>query len=162
MSAITPSVQHLSRHPKKPVMVWGAIFANGRRVLHVCSNRWNSATYLNVSEQSSIQKLKNEGLVFVDDNCPIHRAKIVEKWMQENGIERENWPAYSPDFNPNENVWAWMKQQMKSLVIEPENLLKVVKDLVAEVPNSFIVGLFNSMQKPVKLGISSSGFPIKY
>ncbi len=82
--------------------------------------------------------------------------------MQENGIERGNWQAYSPDFNPIEIVWAWMKQQMKSMVIEPENLVKVVEDLFAKVPNSFIVGLYNLMQKCVKLGISSSGFPIEY
>ncbi len=47
--------------------------------------------YLNILEQSGIQKLKNEGLVFVVDNCSIHQAKIVGKWMQVNGIERENW-----------------------------------------------------------------------
>ena len=107
--------------------------------------RCNSATYLNFSEQSGIQMLKSEGLVFVDDNCPIHRAKIVKKWMQENGIEREHWPADSPDFNPMENMWAWMKQQMKSRFIEPEYLVKVLEDLFAKVTNSIIVGLYNSM-----------------
>ena len=55
-----------------------------------------------------------------------------------------------------------MKQEMKSMAIEPENLVKVVEDLLAEVPISFLVSLFISMQKRVKLGISSSGFPIKY
>ncbi len=120
--------------------ILGCIFANGRRVLHVCPKRCLYATYLNILEQSGIQKLKNEALVFVDDNCPINRAQIVGKWMQENGIERGNWPAYSPDFNPTENVWAWMKQQMKSMVIAPENLVKVVEDLFAKVPESFIVG----------------------
>ena len=82
--------------------------------------------------------------------------------MQENGIERENRPAYSRDFNPIENLWAWMKQQMNSMVIESENLVKVVEDLFAEVYNSFIVGLYISIQKRVKFGISSSGFPINY
>ncbi len=51
--------------------------------------------------------------------------------MQENGVERKKWPVYSPNFNPIENEWAWMKQQMKSMVIEPENLVKVIGDLLA-------------------------------
>lgn len=42
--------------------------------------------------------------IFMQDNTEIHTAKIVKKWLQEEGIEIMEWPAYSPDLNPIENL----------------------------------------------------------
>ncbi len=82
-------------------------------------------------------------------NCPIHRAKSVGKLMQENGVERVNWPAYSPDFKTVENVRAGMKKQMKSMVIEPETFVEVDGNFCGEIHYSVIVKLYYSMRLEV-------------
>ncbi|GFW43008.1 transposable element Tcb1 transposase [Trichonephila clavipes] len=43
--------------------------------------------------------------VLMDDHARPHRAYIVDDYLESEGIARMAWPAYSPDFNPFENLW---------------------------------------------------------
>ena len=49
-------------------------------------------------------------MIFMQDNAGIHTAKKVKKWFEDQGIPLFSWPPYSPDMNPIEIVWAWLKQ----------------------------------------------------
>jgi hypothetical protein len=35
----------------------------------------------------------NDDYVFVDDNAPVHRAKIVKDFMTDNNVNVTNWPV---------------------------------------------------------------------
>ena len=46
-------------------------------------------------------------IYLVQDNCSIHRARVVDEWFGEHPeIIRLFRPPRSPDFNPIENIWA--------------------------------------------------------
>ncbi|GFU52180.1 transposable element Tcb1 transposase [Trichonephila clavipes] len=49
---------------------------------------------------------------FMDDNTRPHRANIVEECLQSEDITRMDWPAYSPDLNPIEDVWDMLDRRI--------------------------------------------------
>ncbi|GFW06736.1 transposable element Tcb1 transposase [Trichonephila clavipes] len=44
-------------------------------------------------------------LVLMGDNARPQRAAIVDDFLESEEIARIEWPAYSPDLNPFENLW---------------------------------------------------------
>ena len=53
---------------------------------------------------------------FLQDGAPCHRAKMVTAWFKDRpNIQLIRWPGNSPDLNPIENVWAWMKRRLRDI-----------------------------------------------
>jgi transposase len=50
--------------------------------------------------------------IFMHDNALIHIAHIILQYLQEHGIDVMDWPPYSLDLNPIENLWALLKAEM--------------------------------------------------
>ena len=46
------------------------------------------------------------------DNARIHWTLNALRFNKENNIVVIDWPAYSPDLNPIENVWAYIKRKL--------------------------------------------------
>jgi len=51
-------------------------------------------------------------LVIIWDNAPCHVAKIVKGKAAELGIELVYLPGYSPDLNPIERLWDWLREDV--------------------------------------------------
>jgi transposase len=45
-----------------------------------------------------------EGLIFMQDNALIHTAHKVKAWFREQRIPVADWPPFSPDLNPIEQL----------------------------------------------------------
>lgn len=57
----------------------------------------------------------SENDVVLLDNSSVHRSKLVLATLEELKIKYLFLPKYSPDFNPIELLWAWMKSVLKKL-----------------------------------------------
>ena len=86
------------------VMVWGGISLTGKTELVIIEGNLNAVRYRNeILEPVGIPYLQNLGhnSIQQDDNARPHRARIFTEYLQNLGVERMEWPAVSPDLNPN-------------------------------------------------------------
>lgn len=45
-------------------------------------------------------------------NEPIHRNNLWSTWKRQNIVTTMEWPAMSPDANPIENMWSYIKMKL--------------------------------------------------
>jgi transposase len=78
---------------------------------------------------------------FIVDGHPVHKSKKVKEYVESTGgrLTLFYLPGYSPELNPDETVWSYVKHHVvgKKIITGPEQFLKVVKD-----------ALYSLMHKP--------------
>jgi transposase len=80
------------------------------------------------------------------DNARIHHTAIVEQLLQDMDTDYIYLPPYSPDYNPIELVFGWIKRYIKSR--EVTNIL----DMLHEAINALDVDTINSFITVKEIG----------
>eukprot|EP00775_Hariotina_reticulata_P003470 gene3470-biopygen5162 len=162
--------------------VYGGITAHGKTQLvfvsgttghsKVCYNRKGALSGVGAKENQDILKKKlmpdakrieaTAGLgsyTWLIDNAPGHSAKVTKLILGCNGIEYcKDWPANSPDLNPIENGWVWMKQKVYSK--HYNNLAQLKRAVLATwaaLPNSMCRNLMHSLQERKTICLARKG-----
>lgn len=73
---------------------------------------WTGALFTLFVEEA-VLPLVPRGSVLVLDNARIHHAHALKQAVEEAGCLLLFLPAYSPDFNPIELVWSWIKHLVR-------------------------------------------------
>lgn len=74
-------------------------------------------------------KTSQDDLLVVWDNAPSHKSETVKDFLSTQNPERpaiwvENIPPYSPELNPIELVWAYLKDKLANCVAKNTSELK--------------------------------------
>ncbi len=81
----------------------------------VYSGTMNSTLFEKWFQQQLLPTLP-KGTVIVMDNAAFHRKKQLFSIAEENGYRLIFLPPYSPELNPIEKFWSWLKRHLKKLL----------------------------------------------
>ncbi len=90
------------------------------------------------------------GCVFQQDNAPIHKAAIIKEFFEARQWDVFEWPPYSPDLTPIENMWAIFKKSLQKQVVPRKILVEKFIQLWAEIDAETVKHLCNCFQGRLK------------
>jgi transposase len=146
------------------VMVWAAFCANAKTPMCFISTKMNSEKYTDLLEEVLIPFLE-ENFIFQQDNASIHVSGPTRQWFQQKNIELLEWPAYSPDLNPIENLWGILAREVykhgRQFATVAELKIKI-KDAWEGIQCATLENLVMSMPNRIFSVISKNGGHTKY
>lgn len=156
-------------HPVK-VHVWGCITGKGMGYCHIFNGTLNKIILGTILQANLIPSAKlffsfdpPEQWYFQQDNDPKHTSNHIMTWLHNHGVTLLDWPPYSPDLNPIENVWADMARRVEKRYCPT---MEILQDVVAEewaaTSTELLQTLTSSMHTRCELVIAVHGQYIKY
>ena len=95
-------------HGKNQVNAIGAVYENKLFAVGLFEHSINTDIFKAWVEQTLLPELPKNSVV-VMDNAAFHKSSEIADLLKKNG-HRILWlPPYSPDLNPIEHKWAWIK-----------------------------------------------------
>lgn len=159
----------LRRRSNVSVMVWGCITIHGVGELVVVDGNVNQQVYINILAENLKQSIantfgdENMPFFFQHDNAPAHKARSVERWLDDNGIQTIQWPAQSPDINIIENLWDDIgKAVQRDRPSSRQELIASIFRAWENITPLTIERLYQSLPRRIRAVIRAHGYPTKY
>jgi hypothetical protein len=158
-------------HPVK-VNVWAAFCSSGQGHCHIFNEKLDKHLYKRILADNllpsarlhfSLAPPRIEPWYFLQDNDPKHTSDVVQQWLHNNGVSCIDFPPYSPDLNPTENLWAVMARAVEQYQCDTMGQLQ---DVVAmewdKMDAEYMRTLAHSMPARCQAVIDAKGWHTKY
>lgn len=156
-------VQRTVKHGIK-VHLWGCFSKQGFGTLHLFTYNLNAEGMLQIYKKALLPSAnrwfirKNDDWILQEDNDPKHRSKLCTEWKTRSGIVTLDWPSQSPDANPIENVWAYIKQKLRGKRTHTLKQLSCeIRRIWRSLPLEYAVKLVESMPRRCQAIIDAGG-----
>eukprot|EP00761_Pharyngomonas_kirbyi_P002225 gb/GECH01002229.1/.p1 GENE.gb/GECH01002229.1/~~gb/GECH01002229.1/.p1 ORF type:complete len:145 (+),score=10.22 gb/GECH01002229.1/:1-435(+) len=141
---------------------------HGKTALIMSSGNVISSSYISTLREANTKevfdRLHDEGSwIFQQDNASPHLSAVTFEFLSNYVLERLDWPAQAPDFNPIENMWSILKRKVAEK--SPDNieeLKDVVKESWENIPQQHVYNTCMSIQNRIEQVIEHNGWPIRY
>ncbi len=137
-------------------MVWGAMSWHGVSELSIVQGTMRTGNYIETLQAFLLPKVAEwygDGpCTYQQDNAPCHKSLASRQFLQQQNFAVMDWPAYSPDMSPIENLWAIVKQEVHASTstskVELVARLRQVwaSDRIKEVCKTLIEGMHRRTQ----------------
>jgi hypothetical protein len=150
------------------VMVWGGFGWNGTWNLEFISGRMTAASYTTMllkKIDSEQRPPRTDDWFFQQDNAPIHVARSTLGALQDRGILLIDWPAYSPDMNPIENLWGILTRRVYEggrQFCDVTELREAIQACWRQITVTECQTLIQSMRNRLFAVLEAHGGPTKY
>jgi len=152
-------------------MMWGCMTYFGVGYgCQVYDGVMKSEDYINILETTLKESLKyyeikEDAFIFQHDNDPKHSSKATGKYLQDAKIQVLPWPSQSPDLNPIEHIWQYLKVKIGLRKRRPtsiHDLLEVVKEEWNKIPPDLCRRLIETMPDRIQKVIKAKGGSTRY
>ena len=106
--------KHKVHQPKQrqSKTIFGALDLQSQGVYWKQAPQGNAKAFIAFLHQLH-QNFPDQLLVLILDNCSIHRSKKVKAFVAKTSwLELEHLAPYSPEYNPIERFWRWLKNKI--------------------------------------------------
>ena len=111
-----------------------------------------------------MNKICGEEYILMRDNAPSHISEKTIEFIKRAKInEWKEWPAYSPDLNPIENVWGLIKSKlMKKEINKKLELIIEIKNAYNKIDDEAISNMIESFPSRLAECIENEGDRVPY
>ncbi len=93
----------------------------------------------------------NSKTILVLDNASIHICRYIKEFIKRNpNLKIFTLPAYSPEYNPTEQVWRWLKPRVCSL---PKAIRGGCEEIISRIRKVIRAWSFGKLAVNPKIGI---------
>ena len=162
-------IQHKVQGFGGSVMVWGGFSHDHKLPLIIIHGNLNAVRYrdevLDVAIRPHFHAQRQNRPLLMDDNARPHRARVIDTYKNANNISSIEWPALSPDLNPDEHMWDLLQRRVNQLQPPVTTLQQLEIALVREwnnIPMTFCRKLVRSMPRRCQAVIQARGRHTRY
>ena len=160
---------HKTAHPVK-VNVWACFCANGQGYCHIFNDNLDAVLMKKIlgdnllpSAQLHFSFDPPEQWYLLHDNDKKFSSRLVTEQLHTLGVSKLDFPPYSPDLNPIENLWATMARAVEQHQCET---MEQLQDAIAaewdKLDKELMRKLARSMRKRCKAVVKAGGWYTKY
>jgi transposase len=166
-TAYEPQYCKPADEPAATVTLWGCMCSKGIGAGRLFLGELNSQLYCDILEHNlkpTYQRIYPRGLWrFLQDNASPHYTAAVNTWMHNHGVHIMEFPPYSPDLNPIENLWHVLKHRVEHRNPRTaEELEQIIGEEYEAVSESECAKLMRSMPARLQQCIEFEGHKTKY
>lgn len=150
------------------VHVWGAFHYGGKSQLVQFGANVTGAVYRDTLAANLVpwaRQIFGNNFRYQDDNAPAHRARVVQDFLTQQGVEVLAQPPCSPDTNPIEHLWDALGRAINSRDPQPTNLAELGQFLQEEwtnLPQRTLRTLVESMPRRMAAIVAARGSHTRY
>ena len=149
------------------VSLWGCFCARGVGQAEIFVGEFNAKRYVDILQhnllQTALHFYPQEHWWFQQDNAPQHKADISRRWFHNHGVDLLDFPPYSPDLNPIENLWGILKGRIeKRLARTTVEIERVLKEEWEALDKELLTSLAHSVPTRCAAVVSNHGHKAPY
>ncbi len=159
------NVKQTVKHGGGSLMIWGCMTARGPGYICKIEGTMDQYLYKQILEEDLYETIKEYEIdvnytIFQHDNDPKHKARSVQKWLDEQPFEVMKWPPQSPDLNPIENLWADLKRRLNQYETPPGGMVELwdrIQSQFYKITEDDCKNLFESMPRRIEAVLKAKG-----